>query len=55
MSLNIFLAIQWWGYRIEEFEELSVDEQARIVAVYNVKNTMDSVIAKAQADEIGRD
>lgn len=53
-SLDWELACQWWGYKREEFQDLDVDEQARLIAVYMVKMRMDSVLAKDQADEMRR-
>lgn len=51
-TLDWELAIQWWGlYTREEFSELPVDEQARIIAVYRVVRHMEAVVAKAQLDE----
>lgn len=47
------MAIQWWNlYTREEFAELPVATQARLIAVYNLRMKMDAVVAKAQADEI---
>lgn len=49
------MALQWWGtYTREEFADLDVESQARLIAVYRVKTTMESVIAQHQADEARR-
>ena len=49
------LACQWWGsYTREQFALLDVDSQARIIAVYRVAKQIESVLAKAQADDMKR-
>lgn len=46
------LACQWYGtYTREQFIELPGDEQARIVALYQVHMQMEAVIAKTMAEE----
>lgn len=55
ISLDWELAIQWWGiYSRHEFSELPTEEQARLIAVYRTVKLMESVLAKAQADDIRR-
>ena len=47
--------MQWWNlYTREQFAELDVDSQARLIAVYRLKHHIDAVIAKDQADEMKR-
>lgn len=54
-SLSWELACQWYGsYTREVFAELPGDEQARIVALYQVHSYMEAVIAKTMADEAKR-
>lgn len=55
VTLDWELAIQWWNiYTREEFADLDVDDQARMIAVYRLKHHIDAVIAKDQADEMKR-
>ena len=54
-SLDWEFAIQWWHiYTRDEFAELSTDDQARLIAVYRMKNKIEAVLAKASSDEIRR-
>lgn len=54
-SLEWEFALQWWGiYTREEFAALDVNEQARLIAVYSLKNKIEAVLAKATADEMRR-
>lgn len=53
-SLDWELAIQWWGYKREEFAALPVDDQARLIAVYSLNNKIEAVLAKSSSDEIRR-
>lgn len=54
-SLDWEFAIQWWQlYKREEFADLPVDDQARLIAVYRLNNKISAVIAKATADDANR-
>lgn len=46
--LDYALAAQWWGYRWEEFQELSTDDQSFLIAVYRSQRQIDAVMAYEQ-------
>jgi hypothetical protein len=51
VELEWYLAMHWWGYKPEEFEELEGDEQARRIAVYRLNNRIEAVVADYQNKE----
>lgn len=47
------MACHWYGtYTREQFQKLSGNDQARVVALYRAATYLEAVIAKAQADEL---
>lgn len=44
------LAAQWWGVsNPEEFDRLTVETRARMIAVYRINNQIGAVLAQDQA------
>jgi len=49
------LAAHWWGYqRIEDFEALDTEEQAKLIAVYRAQAQMEAVVAHEQSKDAKR-
>lgn len=42
-TLEWALAAQWWGYKLSEFEELPVEEQEYLIAVYRAHQMIQSL------------
>lgn len=53
-TLEWALAAQWWGYKLEDFESLTGEQQAYRVAVYEVKHQMDAVLVEDAKREAHR-
>lgn len=42
-SLECAFAAQWWGYKLEEFDSLPVDEQEYLIAVFRAYHLIQGV------------